>query len=120
MAESLQKGYKTLWEKEKLLFMSNFSFSDSVFKRLVLETRKNPGLFGKGLKHSLENKWGFQMTIFRLPKLKELADNNFKSDENARKFSKSIENSVGKGEITCYKQFLLFPQCFQTTSIVNM
>ena len=30
-------GRKTLWEKEKLLVMSNFSFSHSVFKRLVWE-----------------------------------------------------------------------------------
>ena len=35
-------------EKEKLLVMSNFSFSHSVFKRLVLQTHKNKGLFGKG------------------------------------------------------------------------
>ena len=28
--------------------MSNFSFSHSVFKRLVLQARKNQGLFGKG------------------------------------------------------------------------
>ena len=27
--------------------------------------------------------------------------------------SKGVENTVGKGEIACYKQFLLFPQCFQ-------
>ena len=38
-----------MWEKEKLLITSNFSFSHSVFKRLVLQTRKNQGLFGKGL-----------------------------------------------------------------------
>ena len=38
-----------MWKKEKLLVMSNFSFSQSVFKRLVLQTRKNLGLFGKGL-----------------------------------------------------------------------
>ena len=25
---------------------------------------------------------------------------------------KSFENSVGKGEIACNEQFLLFPQCF--------
>ena len=37
-------------EKKKLLVTSNFSFSHSVFKRLVLETHKNQGLFGKGLK----------------------------------------------------------------------
>ena len=49
MAESYLNGQKTLWEKEKLLVTSNFSFSHSVFKRLVLQTRKNQGLFGKGL-----------------------------------------------------------------------
>ena len=48
MAESSQKWLKTLWEKEKLLDTSNLSFSHSVFKRLVLQTRKNKGLFGKG------------------------------------------------------------------------
>ena len=38
-----------LWEIEKLLVMSNLSFSLSVFKSLVLQTRKNQGYFGKGL-----------------------------------------------------------------------
>ena len=47
--------------------------------------------------------------------LKELADDNFKFDENGRKFSKRAENTVGKGEIARYEQFLLFPQCFQKT-----
>ena len=28
---------------------------------------------------------------------------------------KRVENTVGKGEIACYKQFLLFPQSFQKT-----
>ena len=36
-----------------------------------------------------------------------------KFDENGSKLSKWVENIVGKGEIACYKQFLLFPQCFQ-------
>ena len=48
-------------------------------------------------------------------KLKEFADNNFKFNKNGRKFSKWLENSVGKGEIACYEQFLLFPLCFQKT-----
>ena len=39
-----------MWEKEKLLVPSNFSFSHIVFKRLNLQTGKNQGLFGKGLK----------------------------------------------------------------------
>ena len=43
------------------------------------------------------------------------ADNNFKFDENGRKFFKRVENTVGKGEIAHYEQFLLFPQCFQKT-----
>ena len=38
-----------MWEKEKLLVTSNFFFSHSVFERLVVQTRKNQGLFGKGL-----------------------------------------------------------------------
>ena len=46
-------------------------------------------------------------------KLKEFVDDNFKFDENGRKLSKQVENTVGKGEIARYKQFLLFPQCFQ-------
>ena len=46
-------------------------------------------------------------------KLKQSAGDNFKFDENSRKFSKRVENTVGKEEIACYEQFLLFPQCFQ-------
>ena len=34
---------------EKLLITSNFSFSHSVFKKPVQQTRKNQALFGKGL-----------------------------------------------------------------------
>ena len=51
MEKGSLKRYKILWEKEKLLVTSNFSFSHSVFKRLVLQTPKNQGLFGKGLMH---------------------------------------------------------------------
>ena len=40
-------------------------------------------------------------------------DDNFKFDENGRKFSRRVENTVGKGEIARYERFLLFPQCFQ-------
>ena len=42
------KRVDKLWEKEKLLVTSNFSFSHSAFKRRLLQTRKNQGLFGKG------------------------------------------------------------------------
>ena len=51
-------------------------------------------------------------------KLKQSADDNFEFDVNSRKFSKRVlkkkkKNTVGKGEIARYEQFLLFPQSFQ-------
>ena len=46
-------------------------------------------------------------------KLRAFADNNLKFDENGRKFSKWVDNTVGKGEIARYEQFLLFSLCFK-------
>ena len=46
-------------------------------------------------------------------KLKEFADDNFEFDENGRKLTKRVENTVEKGEIARYEQFLLIPQRFQ-------
>ena len=43
MAGSSPNRKKTLWEKEKLLVTSNFSFSHIVFQRLVLQTWANLG-----------------------------------------------------------------------------
>ena len=62
-----------------------------------------------------------QMTnlILDPSKLKEFAEDNLKFDENDRKFSNPVENTVGKGEIAHYEQFLLFPQCFQKTCIAD-
>ena len=54
-----------MWEKEKLLFESNFSFSHSVFKIPVLQNRKNQGLFWKGLITLLWN--SFSMARSDLP-----------------------------------------------------
>ena len=51
--------------------------------------------------------------ILDASKLKGLADNNFKFDENGRKLPKWEKNTVGKGEIAHYERFLHFPQCFQ-------
>ena len=45
--------------------------------------------------------------------MKDFADDNLKFEENFRKLFKPVENTVGKGEIARYEQFLLFPQCFQ-------
>ena len=46
-------------------------------------------------------------------KLKDFAYDKLKLEENGRKLFKPVENTVGKGEIARYEQFLLFPQCFQ-------
>ena len=56
-----------------------------------------------------------QTTNLDSSKLKESTDDNFKFDEIGRMFSKRVENSVGKGKIARYEQFLLLPQCFQKT-----
>ena len=45
-------------------------------------------------------------------RLKDFAKHNFKFDLNGGKFLKREENTGGKEEITCYKQFLLSPLCF--------
>ena len=51
MAVSSPKRYKTPWEKEILSMTSSFFFFNSVFKRLLQQTRKkDKGLFGKGLR----------------------------------------------------------------------
>ena len=49
MAELYPNGKKTLREKEKLIVTSNFSVPHSFLKRLVLQTRKDQGVFGKRL-----------------------------------------------------------------------
>ena len=72
----------------------------------------------KGHKHyvSIRN-WSFNPLpddkILDRSKLKQSAADNFKFHENSRKFSTRVENTVAKGEIARYEQFLLFPQCFQ-------
>ena len=86
-----------MWARFKLLVLSAFNLEKFTFfpwsKELTL----------------------YQTTNFRLFKLKDFADDNFIYYENGRKFFKRIDNTVGKGEIAHYEQFLLFPQCFQKT-----
>ena len=56
-----------------------------------------------------------QTTNFRLFQTERVSDDNFKFNENGRKLSRLVADAEGKGEIACYKQFLLFPQCFPKT-----
>ena len=53
----------------------------------------------------------YQTTNFRLLQIERLYRRQFKG--NGRKVFKPVENTVGKGKIARYEQFLLFPQCFQ-------
>ena len=55
----------------------------------------------------------YQTTNLDSSKLKDFAGDNLKFQGNGRTLFKPVENTVGKGEIACYEQFLLFPQCFQ-------
>ena len=85
-----------------MLITSIFSFSHTVF-------------------YLVRNKFCPFSYLLRLPKrqilgsskLKEFADDNFKFDENGRKFAKRVENTVGKGEIACYEQFFLSLSVFK-------
>ena len=38
----------------------------------------------------------------------------------AKGCQKGVDNTVGKGEIARYEQFLLFPQCFQKACTAEM
>ena len=53
-------------------------------------------------------------------KLKDFADDNFKFGKIGNMFAKQVENTMGKGEIARYEQFLLFPQCFPKPCTTNM
>ena len=53
-----------------------------------------------------------QTTILNASELKKFANDNFIFNENGKKFSRTAENTMRKGEIACYEQFLLFPWCF--------
>ena len=50
------------------------------------------------------------MTNFGLFQTDRVCNNNFKLNENGRKFSKRKENTVGKGKIANNEQFLLLLQ----------
>ena len=56
------------------------------------------------LSHTKQKKKNFFLDS---SKLKESKDNNLKFEENSRKFSKRVENTVRKGNIASYEQFVL-------------
>ena len=97
----LNLGNKTRSEFENILSLIFFYFEFVVPESLVL-IQYAPTPYPITRRQILDSS-----------KLKETADDNFKFDEHLRNLSKRVENTVGKGEIARYEQFLLFPQCFQ-------
>ena len=59
----LSKTVENAVGKGKLLVTSNFSFSHGVFKRPVLQTRKNEGLSGKGSINLLHQSKRFYLSL---------------------------------------------------------
>ena len=100
-----------------MLFTIIFSFSNNVFKRFFLKGCHNLSWCDivKGLVRFSKRLYFNPLPDDKVysSKLKDLADDNFKVDENGRRLSKPVKNTVGKEEIARYEQFLLFPQCFQ-------
>ena len=56
-----------------------------------------------------------QTTNFRLFQSESVCRRHFRFGENYTKLFRRVENTVGKGEIARYEQFLLFSQYFQNT-----
>ena len=57
---------------------------------------------------------------FRLFQTEKVCRRQLKFDENDIQFANQEENTVVKGKIARYEQFLLFSQCFQKTCIGDM
>ena len=83
-----------------------------------LYLKENKTLLEKGLKNLASNTLSFLNNVLTLsqtkkfPRLKVFAEDNFKFDDNGRRLSKKVENTVGRREIAGYEQYLLFPQFF--------
>ena len=57
MKNKCHTGWKTLWEKEKLLVTSNFSFSHIVFHRYISSMRQKTVLCGNNYSDGLNATW---------------------------------------------------------------
>ena len=110
---SAEKGFDKV-ESSVVKKPNNFRDRNSASSLLyVLLTLHKPHLSHSQARSSSFNP--FPKTNFRLFQTERLCRRQFHFDESGNKFSKRIENTVGKGEIARYEQFLLFPQCFQKT-----
>ena len=107
MAESYSNRYITLWEKEKLLVTSNFSFSRSVFKRLVSQERQKVSLCGNGLTPSFA-----QGQNFNLIQIQRACRRQLDSCSIAEMCLHLVEKIVGRAVNVGLQHFIYFLQCF--------
>ena len=108
MEKSPPNRYKTLREKEKLLIKSNFSFSHIVFKILLLQTRKNQGLFGKEL-------IVYRMEKSHYSKLKAFTKEKLKVSQKQKPVFGRVANIMEKAENAGNQHcHLLFHDVFST------
>ena len=108
--KAIQTGRKH-WEKEKLLVTSNFSFSHSVFKRLVSQGRQKVSLCGNGLTVTSEHSTLHQTTIFRRVQIESIC--RWQNECNLkREILRGIVRKHGKRRKYWLPAFSPFPQCF--------
>ena len=81
--------------------LSDSPFPTVFSKSLLVLMCQNEYIWSKGLTLS-------QTTKFRLVQTERIFS-------HSRRFSKLLENTVGKGDIARFEQILPFPQCFQKT-----
>ena len=105
---------KTLWEKEKLLVTSNFSFSHSVCYPLYhfhQNCRLQTLSVWKSIKFVF---WEIAYTLFSLVQFNSICSGRYINVACMIEFVfDGVQNFVGKGENAGYQHFLLFSQYFQ-------
>ena len=107
-----KKVFENIQGNEEMLVTCTFFFSYNVFDIFQRQFSKFEPLFF----FCLSKLYLFpKQQILDSSKLKELADDTVKFDENGSEFPKRVANTVEKGEIARNEQFLLFPYCFQKT-----
>ena len=134
MAESYPNGLITLWEKEKLLITSNFSFFHSVFKRLISQGCQKVLLCGNGLTHyhtiltfNAPEKQAFLKTLWEkekmlVPSISSFSHNIIYLSRYKFQFFSHFHSCLQMLSIwTSLKvdKFLLFPQCFPSYEILG-
>ena len=94
------KELKTLWQMEKLLALSNFTFSHNVFKSPLLQRRQKASIWGKGLNMISHN-----------------YSHPFPETDALWHICSSLLFKT-LGEIALYKHIFHLPQCFQFFALI--